>query len=64
MKILDVFTRKVFEKDGEQKAVSYRAGTIKVSDRGNMYLKLFHIPDVEFFVRERIPKIPDVDIND
>ena len=64
MKILDVFTRKVFEKDGEQKAVSYRAGAIKVSDRGNMYLKLFHIPDVEFFVRERIPKIPDVDIND
>ena len=62
MKILDVFTRKVFEKDGEQKAVSYRAGAIKVTDRGNMYLKLFHIPEVDFYIKERQVDLPVVDI--
>jgi hypothetical protein len=63
MKILDVFSRRVYTKDGEQKAVSFRAGAIKVTDRGNMYLRLFHIPDVDFYIRERIPEIPAVDID-
>ena len=63
MKILDVFTRRVYIKDGEQKAVSFRAGAIKVTDRGNMYLRFFHIPDVDFYIKERTPSIPDVDID-
>lgn len=62
MKILDVFTRRVYEKDGEQKAVSFRAGAIKVTDRGNMYLRLFHIPGVDFYIREREQNLPVVDI--
>lgn len=63
MKILDVLSRRIYEKDGEQKAVSFRAGAIKVTDRGNMYLRLFHIPDVDFYIRERLPSIPEVDID-
>ncbi len=63
MKILDVLSRRIYEKDGEQKAVFFRAGAIKVTDRGNMYLRLFHIPDVDFYIRERLPSIPEVDID-
>ena len=44
MQIFDVYTRKVYEKEGEQKATSYKAGALKVTDRGSMYLRLFHIP--------------------
>ena len=64
MQIFDVYTRKVYEKEGEQKATSYKAGALKVTDRGSMYLRLFHIPDVDFYIKERTPNIPVVDIND
>lgn len=64
MQIFDVFSKKFYEKEGEQKAISYKAGVIKITDKGNTYLRLFHIPDVEFYVKEREPSIPVVDIND
>ena len=58
MQIFDVYTRKVYEKEGEQKATSYKAGALKVTDRGTMYLRLFHIPDVDFYIKERAPFVP------
>lgn len=64
MQIFDVFTKKVYEKDGEKKVISYKAGAMKVTDRGNMYLRLFHIPNVDFYIKEREANIPVVDIND
>ena len=64
MQIFDVFTKKVYEKDGEQKVKTYKAGAIKITERGNMYLRLFHIPDTDFYIRERELDIPVVDIND
>lgn len=64
MQIFDVFTKKVYDKEGEQKVASYKAGALKITDRGIMYLRLFHIPDVDFYIKERLPIIPTVDIND
>ena len=62
MQIFDVFTKKVYEKEGEKRVISYKAGAMKITDRGNMYLRLFHIPNVDFFVQEREPNMPIVEI--
>jgi hypothetical protein len=62
MRFFDVLTKKVYEIDGEKKAKSYKAGIIKITDRGNMYLRLFHNPNTDFFIQEREPSIPVVDI--
>jgi hypothetical protein len=62
MKLFDVFTKKVFEKDGEQKVKSYKAGAMKITDRGNMYLRLFHIPDTDFYIQEREPNMPIIEM--
>ena len=63
MQIFDVYTKKVYEKDGENKIISYKAGAMKITERGNMYLRLFHIPDVEFYIiaRETTPPVIDID---
>jgi hypothetical protein len=61
MQLFDVFTKKVFEKDGENKIIYYKAGAMKITDKGTIYIRLFHIPEVDFFVREREPVIPVVD---
>jgi|WetSurMetagenome_2_1015567.scaffolds.fasta_scaffold2277302_1 hypothetical protein len=63
MQIFDVFTKRFYEKEGEKKVISYKAGVMKITDRGNIYLRLFHIPDTEFYVREREPNMPIVDID-
>ena len=62
MRFFDVLTKKVYEKDGEKKAKSYKAGVMKITDRGNMYLRLFHNPNTDFFIQEREPNMPVVDI--
>jgi hypothetical protein len=60
MKIFDVFTKKVFEKDGEEKKIFYKAGAMKITDRGNIYLRLFHQPDTDFYLKEREQNIPTI----
>jgi hypothetical protein len=62
MQLFDVFTRKVFEKEGEQKAISYKVGAMKITDRGNIYLRLFHNPNTDFFIKEREPSLPTVEM--
>lgn len=61
MQFFDVFTKKVFELNGEKKAKYYRAGFLKITEKGNRYLRLFLLPDVDFYIREREPVIPVVD---
>jgi hypothetical protein len=53
MKLFHICTKKDFEKDGEKKTKWYRIGILKEADSGRKYMKLFHQPDVEFFVFER-----------
>jgi hypothetical protein len=61
MRIFDVFTKKVFEKEGEKKAISYKAGMMKITDRGSIYLRLFHQPTTDFFIYEREPEMPIIE---
>ncbi|HKR03963.1 MAG TPA: hypothetical protein VJY62_04940, partial [Bacteroidia bacterium] len=52
-KLFHICTKKEFEKDGEKKAIWYRAGFLKEADSGRKYIKFFHQPETEFFVFER-----------
>jgi hypothetical protein len=64
MQFFDVYTKKTYEKDGDNKTASYKAGAMKITDRGSIFLRLFHIPDVEFFVYERESKLPSIDLDE
>lgn len=61
MQIFDVYTKKVYEKEGEKKAISYKAGAMKITDRGNIYLRLFHNPNVDYYIQERDQNLPIVE---
>jgi hypothetical protein len=54
MRLFDICTRKFYEKDGEKKVKWYRAGVMKETDKGTMFIRLFHLPEIDFFVYERI----------
>lgn len=58
MQLFDVFSKKVFEKEGEQKIISYKVGAMKITDRNNIYLRLFQNPNTEFFIKERESSLP------
>ncbi len=63
MHILNVCTKKVYEeKNGEKKIKWYRAGILKVSDAGKMYLQLFHQPQTEFFIFEKEKPLPEIQL--
>jgi hypothetical protein len=55
MQLFDVLTKKVYEKEGEKKVISYKAGVMKITERGSIYLRLFHIPNIDFYIQEREP---------
>ena len=63
MQLFDVYTKKVYEKDGEKRVISYKAGAMKITDKGNMYLRLFHMPTTDFFIQEREQNMPVVDLD-
>ena len=54
MKLFDICTRKFYEKEGEKKVKWYRAGVMKETDQGTRFLRLFHQPETDFFVLEKI----------
>jgi len=62
MQLFDVFTKKVYEKEGAKRVISYKAGAMKITDRGNIYLRLFHMPTTDFFIQEREQNMPIVEI--
>ena len=53
MQLLNICTKKDFEKDGEKKVAWYKVGILKIADSGKQYIKLFQQPDTEFFVFEK-----------
>jgi len=61
MQLFNVYTKKVYEKDGERKVKTYKTGVLKMTDRGTMYLRLFLFPDVDFYIREQEP-LPIIDL--
>lgn len=52
-KIFDVCTRRVYEKNGEQKIKWYRVGIMKETDKGTKFFRFFHQPDTDFFIFEK-----------
>lgn len=54
MRYFNVCTRVNFEKDGQTRTKYYRAGTLKITDEGHVFLKLFHQPQVEFYCFEQL----------
>ena len=50
MKYLNVFTKREFDQDGERKVQFYRVGYVKETEKGAKYLRLFLLPDTEFFL--------------
>lgn len=55
MKLFDICTRQIYEKDGVKKVKWYKAGVLKESDTGKQYLRFFHQPETEFFVFTKEP---------
>jgi len=57
MKIENICTKKTYEKNGEDKVVWLRCGTLRTSDDGKKYIELNHLPGQTFYVFE--PKEKD-----
>jgi len=56
MSILNVCTKREYEKDGIKKVKWYKVGFLKEAESGRKYIKLFHQPETEFFVFENDAK--------
>ena len=59
MRLFDICTRKFYEKDGEKKIKWYRAGIMKETDQGTRFIRLFHLPEVDFLVFEKVEQRPE-----
>ncbi len=57
MKYEDICTRKSYTKDGAEKVIWLKCGTLRTTDDGKRFIELNHLPDVSFFVFE--PKKKD-----
>jgi len=53
MRLFDICTRKFYDKEGEKKVKWYRAGVLKETDQGTRFIRLFHLPEIDFFLFER-----------
>jgi len=61
MQLFDVCTKRVYEKEGEKKVKWYRMGIMKITEKGNIYIRLFHQPDVDLYVFERETDLPVIE---
>jgi hypothetical protein len=50
MQILSIYTRKIYEKDGQKKVQWYKVGILKENDNGRKFIKLFSQPNDDFFI--------------
>ena len=50
MQLLNICTKKDYEKNGERKVAWYKVGVMKIADSGKMYIKLYQHPNTEFYV--------------
>ena len=58
MQLFDVCAKRVYQKDGKNEVKWYKVGTIKSADSGKRYLRLFLMPQTEFYVFERDQSTP------
>ena len=50
MQLLNICTKKDYEKEGVRKTKWYKVGVMKIADSGKRYIKLYHQPETEYFV--------------
>ena len=46
----DICTLKTYEKDGVEKKVWLKCGTMRTMDSGKRFIEMFHCPETTFFV--------------
>ena len=56
MKYYNVFSKKEYQHQGEDKTRWLRVGEVKVTDNGGKYLKLFLHPNTDFVI---LPEVSD-----
>lgn len=56
MKVYNICTKKVYEKDGEKKTIWLKCGSLTVNDKRNMFIQLNQQPDTSFYVFEPKPR--------
>jgi hypothetical protein len=52
MQILNIYARRIYEKDGEKKVQFYKAGILKETDSGRKFIRMFNQPQHDFIVLE------------
>jgi len=53
MQLFDICAKKEYETSGERRVKWYKIGILKITDSGKKYIRLFHMPQVDFFVFTR-----------
>ena len=56
MKLWNICTKKTYEKNGEEKAIWLRVGTLKETDQDKKFIELNMFPKESFYVFENKPK--------
>lgn len=59
----DIMTRKSYTKDGEEKSVWQKVGTLKEFEDGKQFVELFMYPETSFYVFEQKPRGEDNMLN-
>ena len=60
MQLFNICTKKEYEKDGEKKVKWYKVGFLKIAESGKRYIKLYMLPQTEFFVFDQNDSAPQV----
>lgn len=53
MRLFNVLTKKIINKEGQPLTLWHRVGLIKTTSAGNWYLQMFHQPETDFYVLEQ-----------
>jgi hypothetical protein len=53
MQLLNIYTKREYEKEGEKKTFWNRVGFLKIADDGKLHIRLFLFPDTQFFVFDK-----------
>ena len=59
MQLLNVCSRKIYDKNGEKKIKWYKVGLLKITDTGKKYLQMFHSPEREYYLFDHDTNTPE-----
>lgn len=50
MQYEDICTKKTYIKDGQEKVIWLKCGTLRTNNDGNKFIELNHLPNITFYV--------------